>query len=135
MGFLASIFTTILGGLGDYVRGRQEMAKVRLESEVAIHRAEAEARIASLQATQNAEIAWDAKMADASSLSWKDEFWTILLAAPLIMCFVPGLADYAKQGFNELNTIPEWYRYAVGTAIAAAFGVRQLINIIGKARK
>jgi Ca2+/H+ antiporter len=28
---------------------------------------------------------WESKMADASSSSWKDEFWTLVLAAPVFM--------------------------------------------------
>ena len=35
-----------------------------------------------LQVIEN-DAAWENKMADATSSSWKDEFWTIILAAPI----------------------------------------------------
>tara|TARA_Y100000593_G_C4232912_1_gene297949 strand:+ start:248 stop:616 length:369 start_codon:yes stop_codon:yes gene_type:complete len=72
-----------------------------------------------------AEIEWDIKQAESSQNSWKDEYWTIVLSIPLVMCFIPDLAPYVKQGFLVLNeSVPEWYIMAIGAAIAAAFGYR-----------
>jgi len=53
---------------------------------------------------------------------WKDEWFTIILSIPMVMCFVPGLADYVQAGFAALETTPMWYQSAVGIAISSSFG-------------
>jgi hypothetical protein len=63
---------------------------------------------------------------------WKDEYWTIVLSAPVILVFIPFFQPYVAGGFASLEQAPEWYLVAVGTAIAAAFGVRPLINYFTK---
>ena len=44
------------------------------------------------------------------------------------MAFVPSAVPYVIEGFNALETMPEWYRVYLGVIMAASFGVRQLVN-------
>ena len=73
---------------------------------------------------------WETKMADASGQSWKDEFWTIVLAIPIFMvgyAIVVGdmtVIDRVKQAFSALNELPEWYQYLLFVAISASFGIK-----------
>ena len=73
---------------------------------------------------------WESKMADASAHSWKDEFWTIVLAAPI---FFIGYAiavndgaviDRVTQGMAALSDLPDWYQYLLFIAVSASFGIR-----------
>ena len=73
---------------------------------------------------------WESKMADASSDSWKDEFWTIVLAIPV---FMVGYAIAANdvtiiarvaEGFTALEKLPEWYQYLLFIAISSSFGIK-----------
>lgn len=73
---------------------------------------------------------WESKMADASAYSWKDEFWTIVLAAPI---FFIGYAiavndgaviDRVTQGMAALSDLPDWYQYLLFIAVSASFGIR-----------
>lgn len=73
---------------------------------------------------------WESKMADASAHSWKDEFWTIVLAAPI---FFIGYAiavndgaviDRVTQGMAALSGLPDWYQYLLFIAVSASFGIR-----------
>ena len=73
---------------------------------------------------------WESKMADASKDSWKDEFWTIVLAIPV---FMVGYAIAANDvsviarvatAFEALEKLPEWYQYLLFIAISSSFGVR-----------
>jgi hypothetical protein len=73
---------------------------------------------------------WESKMADASASSWKDEFWTIVLAIPV---FMVGYAiavddvtviDRVALGFEALSGLPEWYQYLLFIAISSSFGIR-----------
>jgi len=73
---------------------------------------------------------WESKMADASAHSWKDEFWTVVLAAPI---FFIGYAiavndgaviDRVTQGMEALSNLPDWYQYLLFIAVSASFGIR-----------
>jgi len=71
---------------------------------------------------------WEAIQAQNASTSWKDEWLTLLFSVPLVMCFIPPLVPYVKEGFLVLDMMPEWYRYYLGVIVAASFGVRQVLN-------
>lgn len=63
------------------------------------------------------------RLAQIQTASWRPGFWTIVLATPVVMCFVPGLAQYVQQGFDALKTsTPVWFQYYLGMAISGAFG-------------
>ena len=69
---------------------------------------------------------WEAIQAEAGKHSWKDEFWTLILAIPLVMCFIPSTVPIIQDGFKVLETMPAFYQYWLGVAILASFGVRFL---------
>lgn len=100
---------------GGYLKNKAEQAKAKHEAKMNIIQNDAD---------------WEAKMADASSDSWKDEFWTIILAAPI---FFVGYAiavddltviDRVKAGFDALGQLPEYYQYLLFIAISASFGIK-----------
>lgn len=110
------------------VTGWQERKKVKLESDIAIAQAKTKAQINKIETGQKADIAWENLSINQSG--WKDEWWTLILSIPMIMCFIPGLVDYVQAGFKALNETPDWYQYSVGVAIASAFGVRRIIDFM-----
>lgn len=79
---------------------------------------------------------WEAKMADASSHSWKDEFWTIVLATPVFMVGYsivvndPAVIDRVKEGFIALSGLPEWYQYLLFIAISSSFGIKGVSKLM-----
>lgn len=105
--------------------------KAMAKHRVTIAQEESKAKIA--EETATADIRHDLMMADASRHSWKDEFWIIVLALPFVLIFIPGLKPHIEAGFIalEASTPEEWYRYALLTAIGAAFGVSQLRRFLG----
>ena len=70
------------------------------------------------------EVEWEGKMAQATDNSWKDEFALCVLLAPAILVFIPGMTEYVRNGFEVLNTLPEWYQYLLFIAISASFGIK-----------
>jgi hypothetical protein len=63
------------------------------------------------------------RLAQVQNAGWRPGFWTIVLSAPVIMCFVPGLAPYVLQGFQTLDSsTPDWFQYLLGIAVTSAFG-------------
>ena len=84
---------------------------------------------AKLQVIQN-DADWEAKMAAASASSWKDEFWTIVLAVPLfclgysVVVDDPTVVDRVRDSFDALDALPDYYQYLLFLAVSASFGIR-----------
>lgn len=77
-----------------------------------------------LMNSDDKEAEWEAIQAENSGHSLKDEFWTIILSIPLVMCFIPDYVQYIKDGFIVLEEMPDFYQYWLGVAILSSFGVR-----------
>lgn len=120
---LASIITTAISGLidlgGSWFKNKREESKAKHKAKMA--------RI-------EQEVTWEAEMARGSRDSWKDEFWTLVLAMPLLVLWVSVFFDLPKlqarifEAFNKMHQLPEWYLISLGIAIGAAFGVRSFIG-------
>jgi|TARA_R110000796_G_scaffold100267_1_gene208921 hypothetical protein len=115
---------------GTFLDGYVEKSKAKVAAEVAMKKAEAVV----FEKKATGEISWDVEMAKASGGSWKDEWLTILFSIPLILAFIPGCEDLVQIGFQQLELMPEWYRYAVGVIVAASFGVRGATKMFGKGK-
>jgi len=113
---------------GTWLNGKVETSKANTSAKVA--KAKAEAVIMEKKAT--GEIDWDIEMAKGSANSWKDEWLTILFSIPLILAFIPGMEEVVKNGFAQLEAMPEWYQYSLGVIVAASFGVRSATKFFGK---
>jgi hypothetical protein len=77
-----------------------------------------------LKNSDNALAEWESIQAENGRYSWKDEFWTIVLAIPLVMCFIPSLVPYVQAGFVVLKTMPPFYQAWLGVAILSSFGIK-----------
>ena len=113
---------------GTWMSGKVEEKKAQSATKVAM--AQAEAVVMQKKAT--GEIDWDLEMAKGSQTSWKDEWLTILFSIPLILAFIPGMEELERNGFQQLEQMPEWYQYSLGVIVAASFGVRSATKFFGK---
>lgn len=105
---------TMLGGLAtEWIKGKTEEGKAKHE-----------AKIRAISSTEN----WEALQAQGSQTSWKDEWFVVILSIPMIGAFIPDLVPYIQQGFQVLDTMPEYYKAFLGAAIAASFGIKTLAN-------
>jgi hypothetical protein len=83
---------------------------------------------------------WEDTMAEASMASWKDEFWTVIFAIPLVLVFYGAIFDpyiitKVEEAFAALQQLPEWYQYLLFMAVSASFGIRgadKLMKLRGK---
>ena len=89
----------------------------------------------------NNDADWEAKMADATKSSWKDEWFSLILSAPLIaVAYSVAMDDTAiiermNEAFTALNSLPEWYQYLLFIAVSASFGVKgadKIMSMRGK---
>lgn len=129
---LGILLKELLGIGGRWVEGRRKLKEIKIESEAKVIVARAEAEVRRLEKAQDAEIAWDNTAVSQMNGSWKDEYLTLLLSAPVILAFLgPWGRRAAEEGFAAIATVPEWYKVAFMTSIAASFGVRALVDRFG----
>lgn len=125
---IGDILGELLGTGRDYLQGRRKLKRAEVESTLRISEAKVKANEQIIADGQKADISWENTSLHQSG--WKDEYWTIILSIPLILCFIPGLADYIRAGFEALEVTPKWYRYAIGVAIGSAFGVKKFADFM-----
>ena len=115
MSLLTSLISPVANLAGTYLKNKHEQGQAKHQ--------------AKMQVIQNTAT-WEDKMADASGSSWKDEFWTLVLALPI---FMVGYAiafddvevmDRVHAGFEALSGLPEYYQYLLFLAVSASFGIR-----------
>lgn len=79
---------------------------------------------------------WESKAVDASANSWKDEFWTLVLAVPIFMIGYaivvndPQVIERVEDGFVALSNLPEWYQYLLFIAISSSFGIKGVSKLM-----
>ena len=121
-----SIFTALLGPVAD-------LGKTYLSNKAEEKQAKHEAKMSVIQNDSD----WEAKMVDASATSWKDEFWTIILAIPIFMVGYAIIAndmtvvERVQQAFSTLNDLLEWYQYLLFIAISSSFGIKGASKLMG----
>jgi hypothetical protein len=110
-----------------------QVIKNRAEEKNAIHNAK-------MEVIKNT-ASWEQLMASASATSWKDEWFTLLLSAPVVaLMWGIGMNDVEILdrigiAFGELNMLPDWYQYLLFMAVSASFGIRgadKLLALKGK---
>lgn len=123
-----TLVKTVLGGGIELAKGWQERKKAKQNNELAIAKASTNAKIRRLEKEQDADIAWE--NTSIANAGWKDEFWTLVLSIPCVLCFVPSMVGYVKEGFEALSCCPEWYKWALIVAIASSFGYKKLADFM-----
>ena len=112
----------------EIVKGWQARKSAKLEGDLAITAARTTSIVNRLETKQAGDIAWENLSIDKSG--WKDEFFTIVLSIPAILCFVPGMVEYVRSGFDVLNGMPDWYQWMLGIAVGSAFGYKRIADFM-----
>ena len=121
------VIGSLIGTIGGVFEKWQERKLVKAEGKVEIEKAVVKGKVKHAQTLAEGEIQYDQIAAEGMKHSWKDEWFTILLSIPVIMCFIPypPLQEQVAVGFKILTeNTPEWYQYCFIGAIVASFGLR-----------
>lgn len=100
---------------GGFLKNKAEQSKAKHEAKMNVIQNDAD---------------WEAKMADASSNSLKDEFFSVILSLPLLFIGYavavddPTIIARVQAGFAALNELPNWYQYLLFIAVSASFGIK-----------
>ncbi len=127
MGWL-SIVGNLFGIGKEALGGWQKRKAAKLDSDLRVQEAKTKGMEARLSTGQQADIAWE--NTSITNSGWKDEWFTVILSIPAILCFVPGLADYVTQGFVALRATPEWYQWSFLVAVSSSFGYKKLADFM-----
>ncbi len=109
------MWQALIGPIVDLVRSHFQR---RAEEKKATHERKMEA------IRQDAN--WENIHANNANNSWRDEFFSVLFSIPLVMCFVPPLVPYVRDGFEALEAMPEYYRALLAALVASSVGIRGL---------
>ena len=100
---------------GSWVKGKVEEQKVKQEVKLEKLRTGAD---------------WEARMADATASSWKDEYLILVLTSPLwfigygVAVDNPEIIDRVQKAFATLADLPEYYQFLLYAAVLASFGLK-----------
>lgn len=132
---ILEVIKAVLGLGAGALEKRQKLKEITIDAKARIEIARAEAEIAHLSKSIDAEVNWDREAASQMRHSWKDEYLTILLSLPMIVAFFGEWGRVTvSNGFAAIDTAPEWYKVAFLVVIAASFGMRALADRFGFGR-
>ena len=117
---LQAIIGPLAGLASSFVEG--QVSKQKAKSHLRQTEAEARAEIMKTAATHDSK--WELIMAESTKNSWKDEVISIIVLIPVCLVFIPGMEDVAKNGFDRLNELPEWYQNVLYVTILAGLGLK-----------
>lgn len=110
----------IASPLGALIKGGYKAYERKKELDDIKHARQIEA----LMARETAEFVADMQRTKGLVDSWKDEFITILISIPVIMCFMgPEAAQIVKDGFSALDTTPGWFQWIIVGVYSVGAGI------------
>lgn len=123
-----SLGSSIITGISDYFKGKQEISKVQLEADKKIIMAEAEAKAKRLERESEQDYDLDKIAMQNMEKSWKDEAILVIFLTPLVLCFIPDYSPFVTAGFASLALVPDWYMYILVGIITVIYGMRGLLK-------
>jgi len=133
--FGLSILETVVDGVKDHFKGKQELKKLEAEAKKKVLEAETQAKVATQMAkidmltkSQDNDFKLDMIAMQSMNKSWKDEFVLAIFLFPLIGAFVPQLQGYVMGGFQLMEFIPQWWIYLTIGMVVSIMGLRGLLH-------
>lgn len=117
-----ALISPIASLAGTFLEGQVSKSKAKAK----LVQTEAEAKSEVMRSAAMHDSKWELIMAESTKSSIKDEVVTIAVLIPVILCFIPGMEDVVKNGFQRLSELPEWYTYLLFLTCSAALGIRSL---------
>ena len=127
---LIALGTSIIGGITDYFKGKQEINKAQLEADIKLIIAEAESKAKRLEREAEMDYDLDKIAMQNMNKTWKDELILVIFMIPLVMSFLPAYQEYVTAGFASLALVPDWYMYILVGMITVIYGMRGLLKML-----
>lgn len=114
----------IVEPVANYYTRKQELRQARFEATLKAEQAAGDRRAQLIREGLAADANWEMEFARQAASSWKDEYTLVVVSIPAIMAFIPGCAQYVKDGFTALSDTPLWYQTALLSMFLATVGIR-----------
>ncbi len=127
---LWNLVPTVIKGVVDVVKTKTETKKLMAKAEQT-----------HIEKMAEGEIAYAIESQKNMQNSWRDEWFTVILSIPLLIVFGAIFfgkyewIDKLKEGFQTLDSLPDWYIWALMAAIASSFGLKVTDLAIKKFKK
>lgn len=144
MGVL-SLIGNLLGIGKGYLDNKSKLKQIKLEQEFAIVEAQTKAQVDRILSNTDSDNQIDLITAQDKKHSLKDEVITYLFLIPVIIATVtPFIIAYKENNFvnlsedirlsyENLNQLPDWYKYVLAAIIIDVLGFRSFARkIVGK---
>lgn len=125
-----SIGSSIVTGISEYFKGKQEISKTKLEGDIKVLIAEAEATVRRLEKESEQDYDLDKIAMQNMEKTWKDELILVIFMIPLVMSFIPTYQEYVTAGFASLALVPDWYMYILVGMITVIYGMRGMLKML-----
>ena len=110
----------LLGVAGDAIKGVVATKKAKAHAKLTEIKA-----VSALKEQQIAgKVSWEASAVDQMKGSYKDELILIVLLAPAVLVFIPGMTEHVERGFVALQQLPDYYKHLLYIACSASFGIK-----------
>lgn len=119
------VISAIGGLLSSVVTGWSETKKTKTELKKAELVAESEFK----QKKLSSDSDYDTAAINAQRYSWKDEFLTLTIVAPLVCTFLPWTQDYVLQGWDALDMAPLYYQVILCGVYVSVFGLKGWLKL------
>ena len=127
---LLGIGSAIVSGVSEYFKGKQEISKTKLEGDIKVLIAEAEAKVKRLERESEQDYDLDRLATENMEKSWKDELILLIWLTPVAMCFIPEYHVYVTNGFASLALVPDWYMGILVGMVVVIYGMRGLLKMV-----
>ena len=125
LALIPAVFNTV-ASLGQTWLKKKE---IEAQGKVDLAQAKVVGAIELAKTQMQGDQAYDQRIAEDMGVSWKDEWFTIVLSIPAVLCFInEEWANHVKMGFRALQETPEWYQWAFLGAIVASFGLKSIVR-------
>lgn len=125
---LTSPLDAIAGSIKSYFQSRNRIKEAEVKARLDILSAKTKATVDLLKQGVAQDIAW--QNLSGADPGWKDEFWTLLISAPLIAIWFPGGPELVQYMFTVISGFPEWYQIVLGGAAGTALGFRKFADVM-----
>lgn len=120
MGLAKGLLSPITNMLGSW----QQRKTAKLSNELKIAAAVTTAKIEKISTQQDADIKWENTALVNAGI--KDEAMMAVILAPMLGCFIPGLAPYIREGFQIMNDVlPAYWEYAFYSTVGVSYGLKK----------
>jgi hypothetical protein len=138
--FTAALAGTVFNGLLQFGKGlvspittylgrRQEIQSAEQTAKLAVISFKVQAYENRLTNAQAGDIKWENTSIENSG--WKDEYWTLVISIPAILCFCgPRASQIVTDGFLALQGCPEWYKWCMLISVSSAYGYKKLADFM-----